>query len=37
VHLNGLTSLEKLLVAGTKVTRAGKAKLKRALPNCEIY
>ena len=36
VHLKGLTGLQTLNLAGTKVTDAGVAELKKALPNCEI-
>lgn len=36
VHLEGLTNLRDLLVGDTKVTAARVAKLKAALPHCEI-
>ncbi len=36
VHLVGLTSLERLRLGGTQITDAGVAKLKEALPNCDI-
>ena len=36
VHLQGLTSLQDLNLSDTKITDAGVAKLKEALPNCEI-
>jgi len=36
VHLKGLTKLERLYLAGTKVTTTGVADLKKALPNCRI-
>jgi len=36
VHLKGLTSLQTLGLGNTQVTDAGVAKLKEALPNCEI-
>jgi hypothetical protein len=34
--LKGLTNLKNLLVWQTKVTDAGVARLKEALPNCNI-
>jgi len=37
VHLQRLTSLQKLNLAHIQVTDAGVAKLKEALPNCDIY
>ncbi|MCE9552132.1 MAG: hypothetical protein K8T91_02005 [Planctomycetes bacterium] len=37
VHiLKGLTKLKKLYLVGTKITPAGVAELKKALPNCQI-
>ena len=36
VHLKGLTRLETLTLGGTKITEAGVADLKKALPNCKI-
>jgi len=36
VHLKGLTKLQKLFLASTKVTDAGVADLQKALPNCKI-
>ena len=36
VHLKGLTKLQALYLNGTKVTDAGVAELKKALPNCKI-
>ena len=36
VHLKGLTNLQTLNFSGTKVTDAGVAQLKKALPNCKI-
>ena len=36
VHLKGMTKLERLYLAGTKVTTTGVADLKKALPNCRI-
>jgi len=36
VHLKGLTNLQELSVNETKVTDAGVAELKKALPNCKI-
>ena len=35
-HLSALKNLTRLEVPGTKVTPAGVAKLKAALPNCQI-
>jgi len=35
-HLNGLKALTSLFALGTKVTDVGVAKLKRALPDCDI-
>jgi hypothetical protein len=35
-ELAKLQKLESLSVIGTKVTKAGVAELKKALPNCEI-
>jgi len=38
VHLKGLTNLQSLYLDGTnKVTDAGVADLRKALPNCEIF
>jgi hypothetical protein len=37
VHLKGLTGLQTLYLRSTKVTDAGVAELKKALPNCKIY
>ena len=36
VHLNGLANLLGMYLYRTKVTDAGIAKLKQALPNCGI-
>jgi len=36
VHLKGLTILQELSLYDTKVTDAGVAELKKALPNCKI-
>tara|TARA_B100000809_G_scaffold229923_1_gene243907 strand:- start:322 stop:438 length:117 start_codon:yes stop_codon:yes gene_type:complete len=36
VHLNGLTQLQDLGLQQTKVTDAGVAELKKALPDCKI-
>ena len=36
VHLKGLTRLRLLKIIGSKVTAAGIAGLKKALPNCKI-
>ena len=36
VHLQGMTNLTILDLRDTKVTDAGVAELKQALPNCEI-
>ena len=36
VHLKGMTNLQSLDLGGTKITDAGVADLKKALPNCEI-
>ncbi len=36
VYLQGLTSLQELILRNTQITDAGVAKLKEALPNCEI-
>ena len=36
VHLKGLTGLKDLGLYGTKVTNAGVAELKKALPKCKI-
>lgn len=37
VHLEGLSNLRKLGISGPGVTDAGIAKLRAALPNCEIF
>ncbi len=36
VHLEGLTSLRMLFLHNTQITDAGVAKLKEALPECDI-
>ncbi len=36
VHLEGLTSLQRLNLKNTQITDAGVAKLREALPNCDI-
>lgn len=36
-HLSGMYSLRKLTLYGTKVTDAGVARLKHALPECDIH
>jgi hypothetical protein len=35
-HLKGLTALQGLNLAGTKVTGAGVQQLKKSLPNVEV-
>jgi hypothetical protein len=36
-HIAPLTQLRELLLVDTKVSDEGVAKLKQALPDCEIY
>ena len=36
MHLKGLSSLRELSLRGTKVSNAGRAELKQALPGCSI-
>ena len=37
VHLKDLTKLTTLILAGTSVTKAGVAELKKALPKCTFF
>jgi len=36
-HLKGLTELQDLNLDGTKITDAGVAELKKALPKCSVF